>query len=81
MNEKKLDKDTALAKVKILINKYYEDIGREIQEDADEEKRELIEKIDYILSKVDISQKHLIIERLDLDEKVKKELNNIMGVC
>ncbi len=64
MITKKIDKDIALAKIKIRINKYFEDVGREIFEDVDSARIELINDIDDILDDTEISKKHLIIEKL-----------------
>ena len=72
--KKKLDKDESLAKIKAMINKYYEDIGREIIDDSEGAKQELIEEIDEVLNQTEISVKHLVIEKLDLDNEVKKDL-------
>ena len=72
--KKKLDKDESLAKIKAMINKYYEDIGREIIDDSEGAKQELIEEIDEVLNQTEISVKHLVIEKLELDNEVKKDL-------
>lgn len=72
--KKKLDKETALAKIKAMISKYYEDIGRTIVEDTEETKQELIDEIDDILNQTEISMRHLIVEKLELDNEVKKNL-------
>ena len=66
---KKLDKDTALAKIKIKINKYFEDVGRDLGYDADEMRIQLIDDIDDILDNVEISQKHLILEKLEVKDE------------
>ncbi len=71
--EKKLDKNTALAKISAMISKYYENLGRTIIEDTEETKQELIEKIDALLNKTDIPTKNLIIEKLGLDDEIKEE--------
>jgi len=74
--KKKYDKDEALAKISVLIKKHYETIGREGGEDIeiDEAKQELIEKIEEILDNTKISIKHLVIERLEENDEVKKSL-------
>jgi len=64
--KKKLDKDTALAKIKIRINKYFENVGREVVYDNDEMRIQLIDDIDDIIHNVEISQKHLILEKLEV---------------
>jgi len=66
---KKLDKDTALAKIKIKINKYFENIGREEFENVDDKRINLIDDIDDILNNVEISQKHLILEKLEVKDE------------
>jgi len=73
---KKLDKNEALAKIKALISKHYEKIGREIIEDIDEEREQLVEEIDNILSQTNIPIKNLIIEKLSLDDEIKESLKN-----
>ena len=62
----KLDSETALAKIKVLINKRYEDMGRGYSElnNLDEE---IIDDIDEILNNANIDIKRIIIERLKLD--------------
>jgi len=72
----KLKKEEALARIKALISKYYEDIGRKIEEYPDETKEELIEEIDEILNKTHIPIKNLIIEKLSIDEEIKEKLKN-----
>jgi len=71
MTKQKIDKDTALARIKVLISKYYEDVGREIFDDIDEERAELIDSIEEVLEQVDIDTKILIVEKLRLDEETK----------
>lgn len=66
--DKKLSQEEALAKIKALISSHFENVGREMFEDADLERRELIDDIDDVLNQTDISVKHLIIEKLELDE-------------
>lgn len=73
-NKKKLDKETALAKIKILINEFYENLGRDMIEEIDIERKELLEKIDDVLNDVELSQKHLLIEKLMGDNKSKELL-------
>jgi hypothetical protein len=51
----------ALAKIKVLIKRYYEDLGRD--EFTDEETS--IEDIEEILNKVKIPSKYLIVEDLE----------------
>ena len=74
--KKKLDKDTALAKISAIIGKHFEQIGRENVEDVDATRQELIEDIDEILNDVEISTKHIIVEKLQLDDEIKEELKD-----
>lgn len=74
MKEKKYDDKTALAKIKTLIGGFYEGIGRQDIEDTDEQRQDLIEKIDDILNNTNISTKHLILEKLKTDDEVDKTL-------
>ncbi len=74
--EEKHDKDTALAKVSILISKFYEKKGREDIVEIDIEREELIEDIEDILRNTKISVKHLVVERLEADDEIKEELKH-----
>ena len=74
MENKKYNKDEALAKIKARINHHYENIGREDVVDTDEARRELIEDIEEILNNTNVSIRHLIIEKLQLDDEVKNSL-------
>ena len=71
---KKYDKETSLAKIKIKINKYFEDVGRDMVEDLDIARQELIEDIDEILNLTNLSSRHLILEQLELDNETKEAL-------
>ncbi len=75
--KKKYDTNTSLAKIKILIDKHYEGIGREMVEDINIEQKELIEALDEILNSTNLSSRHLIIERLEIDSEVKDELKGL----
>lgn len=77
MEKKKYDKDTSLAKIKILISNFYEKCGREMVEDIEITRREVIDDIDEILNSTNLSSRHLIIERLEADEEVKDELKGL----
>lgn len=70
----KIDKDTALARIKVLIDKYYEDVGREIFDDIDMERINLIDSIEEVLEQVDIETKNIIVEKLRLDEVGKERV-------
>lgn len=76
MKTKKYDQNIGLAKIKVLIQKFYERVGRQGGEDIemDAERSELIDDIEEILDNTEISSKHLIIERLEADDEVKKSL-------
>lgn len=74
MNKKKYDKEEALAKISALISNFYEKKGREDVIELDAEREELIEDIDDILRNTEISTRHLVVEKLQLDEEVKKSL-------
>lgn len=66
--KEKLTQEEALAKIKALMSNHFENIGRKEFEDNDSVREELVEDIDEILSRTDISIKHLIVEKLKLDE-------------
>jgi len=70
------DEKVALAKISVLISKFYERIGREGREDIemDAEREELIEEIEGVLQKTELSAKHLVIERLEADNEIKDSL-------
>lgn len=69
---KKFTSEESCAKIKAIISKYFEDIGRENIDDSEETKQELIDDIDEILNSTNISQRHLIVEKLQLDEEYNK---------
>jgi len=71
---KKLEPIEALAKIKVKIRKYYEDIGRETQDYLNPETEpmdltDLIDVIEEIVDRVKIPAKNLIAERFDEDFK------------
>ena len=72
--KKKYDKDTALAKISVIINDFYSRVGREIIDDVDIAREELIMEIEGILEQVDIKTKNIIVEKLEIDNEVKKDL-------
>ena len=65
----KLDKDTALAKIKVLLGNYYEGLGRGDYDDDYIAEKEVIGDIDEVLEDVDIDMRKVIIEKLELDKK------------
>ncbi len=73
---KKIDKETALARISVIIGKHFENVGRELVEDVELAKEELIIEIEGILKQTEISVKHLVIERLDADNEIKEELKH-----
>ena len=76
MENKKFDKNEALAKIKAKISNFYESVGRGGGEhyDTEEDRIELIEDIDNILNQTSIPVKNLIIEKLSLDNEIKGEI-------
>ena len=68
---KKLKPIEALAKIKVLIGFFYEEIGREIVDDIEIAREELIQKIDDVLRKVEIPAKNVVIEKMELDKNEK----------
>ena len=71
---KKFTNEEATAKIKVLISSFYENAGRDEFGDINEERRILLDEIDEILSKTNISSKHLIVERLKLDENTNEDI-------
>lgn len=67
LKPEKLDSETALVKIKLLVSRYYEDIGRGYGSIRNIES-ELIEEIDEVLDNVDIDQKRVILEKFELDK-------------
>ncbi len=67
----KIDKDTALARIKVLIDDFFSKVGREIIDDVDEARMDLIDEIELVLEQTDIETKNIIIEKLRLDEETK----------
>ena len=67
----KIDKDTALARIKVLIDDFFSKVGREIIDDVDEARMDLIDEIEVVLEQTDIETKNIIIEKLRLDEETK----------
>ena len=60
----------ALAEIKILINKFYEEIGRNGEEEDDYElMNTLVEDIEELIKSCDIPAKMLIIKRFEMDGK------------
>ena len=74
--EKKFDKDTALAKISARIGNFYERVGRELISEVEIEKQNLIDDIDDVLNQTEISVKHLVIEKLEVDNEIKESLKD-----
>lgn len=74
----KLDSDTAVAKIKVLIGDYYERKGRGDFQDSYYEEKELLEDIDDILDNCEIDIRKVIVEKLELDKmnRVKPDAHN-----
>lgn len=68
----KFDSETALAKIKVLMNRYYADIGREKYQDVSILSEYLLGDIDEVLDNTYIDRKCVIIESLKVDN-IKKE--------
>jgi len=77
MENEKYTKDEALAKIKILIKNFYENSGREIFKDFEMKHTDLLNIIEEILNRTDISIKQLIIESLTSDRNMEKELKDL----
>lgn len=69
---KKINNERALAKIKVKINKYFEDIGRDIFDDIDMARIDLIDDIEDVLGNTEISPKQLILEKFDLENEKQK---------
>lgn len=59
----------ALAKIKILLNSYYQKLGREVVEDTFNEMKDLIEEIDDVLSRVQIPARFFVADKLRKEQK------------
>ncbi len=64
----KFDSDTALAKITVLINRYFERVGRGESNESYNEEINLIHDIEEVLDNTDIDTKKVIIEKLELDK-------------
>ena len=71
----KLDSETALVKIKVLMNKYFANIGRGDNKEGLNIgflEGEIIGDIDEVLDNINIDRKRIIIESLNIDEKRSK---------
>lgn len=66
---KKLNPIEALAKIRALVSRFFEAIGREIFDNIEEAREDLIQKIDEVLRRTQIPQKYIVIEKLQLDKE------------
>ena len=66
MRWRKMDNqfENKLIKIKLLINKYYEDIGR-FQELTSQQMADLIEAIDEIVNTANLDRRKLILEKIE----------------
>ena len=71
---KKFTNEEATVKIKVLISSFYENAGRDEFTNSELKRMELVEDIDEILLKTDISSKQLIVERLRLDENINEDI-------
>lgn len=71
---KKISNEEALAKIKIRISHFFEEIGRGNIEETEQEREELIEDIDEICNQTEISKNYLILQQLLLDKAILKGL-------
>ena len=70
----KIKNEEALAKIKVWIQKYYEDRGKGILEYEEESAKSLlIQEIEDIIYDTEIPTKNIITEKLELDEKAREE--------
>ena len=68
VDEPKLDSETALAKIKVLIANHYEMKGRGDYNDYYGKEEELLEDIEDVLSKAEIDMRKVIVEKFELDK-------------
>lgn len=64
----KLDSETALAKIKVLVGRYFEMLGRDELEDKNYLTDCLLGDIDEVLDNTNIDMRKVIIEKLELDK-------------
>jgi hypothetical protein len=68
MKNKKLEPIEVLAKIKALISRFYEEIGRSIRDDIEIARDEVISAIDKLLRRTDIPTKLVIVEKLQMEK-------------
>jgi len=72
MKKDKLEPIEAVARIKILIKRYFENVGRKENIDSDIDRIELIDDIEDVINRVNIEDKYLILESISLDEENEK---------
>ena len=73
-DKKKITNAEALAKIKVWIQKYYEDSGRgRIEYAIETAKSLLIQRIEDIIYSTEIPAKNIIIEKFEIDRKGQEE--------
>jgi len=72
MKKDKLEPIEAVARIKILIKRYFENVGRKENIDSDIDRIELIDDIEDVINRVSIEDKYLVLESISLDEENEK---------
>jgi hypothetical protein len=67
MTDKNIEPIEAVAKIKLLINNYFEEVGR--GEDADVLRLELIDDIEEISDRVNIPTKIMILQKFEMEKE------------
>ena len=67
-DEKKINCETAIARIKIKMNNFYGSIGRDRWNVTDDLRDNLFEDIDDILDNTNIDRKRVVLESLELDK-------------
>jgi hypothetical protein len=62
---KKFQPSESIAKIKVILDKYFENIGRGELEDNPSDMNDLIEDIDKIIKETDVPNRELIVARMD----------------
>lgn len=61
--------DRILARIKLRLNKYFEDVGRATMCDTEVMKEDCIDDIDTILERIKLDNKLLVLEQLEVDKE------------
>jgi hypothetical protein len=67
MVNKDIEPIEAVAKIKLLIDKYFEEVGR--GEDADVLRVELVDEIEGITDRVNIPTKRMILQKFEMEKE------------